>query len=57
VERLADTKMRIVRLGHPARLLSSIQQYALDALLVRSEESSLVSDVRRDMDKFMVIMK
>ena len=30
VERLGDCGVKIVRLGHPARLLPKIQKYALD---------------------------
>lgn len=54
MERLALCKSRVVRLGHPARLLSSIQQYALDAILASSDETKLVKDVRNDMDKTLV---
>ena len=54
VERLAASKTRVVRLGHPARLLHTIQRYSLDAILATSEETRLVEDVRRDIDQAMV---
>ena len=54
VERLAASKCKVVRLGHPARVLYGIQKYSLDAILASSEETKLVEDVRRDMDKTLV---
>lgn len=54
VERLACSKHKIVRLGHPARLLPHIQKYSLDAILSNSDETKLVEDVRRDLDKALV---
>jgi hypothetical protein len=32
--------MRLVRLGHPARLLPQVLEHSLDALLQRSDETS-----------------
>ncbi|CAC5358319.1 IGHMBP2 [Mytilus coruscus] len=54
VERLASNKQKIVRLGHPARVLKHIQKYSLDAILSTSDDTMLVEDVRSDMDKAMV---
>ncbi|XP_061165035.1 DNA-binding protein SMUBP-2-like [Saccostrea echinata] len=51
VERLASHKQKVVRLGHPARVLPNIQKYSLDAILSSSEETRLVEDVRKDLDK------
>ncbi|OWK17520.1 hypothetical protein Celaphus_00013160 [Cervus elaphus hippelaphus] len=51
VERLAQRKQRILRLGHPARLLDSIQQHSLDAVLARSDGARIVADIRRDIDQ------
>uniref|UniRef100_A0A8W4FDI3 Immunoglobulin mu DNA binding protein 2 n=1 Tax=Sus scrofa TaxID=9823 RepID=A0A8W4FDI3_PIG len=53
VERLARWKQRIVRLGHPARLLESIQQHSLDAVLARSDGAQVVADIRRDIDQVL----
>eukprot|EP01137_Pigoraptor_chileana_P007883 Opistho-2@54024 len=50
VERLASTKTRIVRLGHPARLLPSVLKHALDAVVKTAEGADLVEDIRREMD-------
>lgn len=54
VERLAQCKQRIVRLGHPARLLASTQQHSLDAVVARSDSAQLVADIRKDMDQVFV---
>lgn len=54
MERLAQWKQRILRLGHPARLLDSIQQHSLDAVLVRSDSARIVADIRRDIDQAWV---
>ncbi|XP_065611447.1 DNA-binding protein SMUBP-2 [Cyrtonyx montezumae] len=51
VERLAGYKARILRLGHPARVLEPIQQHSLDAVLARSDNAQIVADVRKDIDQ------
>lgn len=51
MERLALCKKRILRLGHPARLLESVQQHSLDAVLARSDNAQIVADIRRDIDQ------
>uniref|UniRef100_A0A7M4ESU9 Immunoglobulin mu DNA binding protein 2 n=1 Tax=Crocodylus porosus TaxID=8502 RepID=A0A7M4ESU9_CROPO len=51
VERLAAYKVRILRLGHPARLLESIQQHSLDAVLARGDNAQIVADIRKDIDQ------
>ncbi|XP_052552136.1 DNA-binding protein SMUBP-2 isoform X1 [Tympanuchus pallidicinctus] len=51
VEKLAGYKARILRLGHPARLLEPIQQHSLDAVLARSDSAQIVADVRKDIDQ------
>ena len=54
VERLVNTKHKVVRIGHPARVLPHIQKYSLDAILSASDESKLVDDVRKDIDNALV---
>lgn len=56
VERLSGIdekfgRIRMIRLGHPARLLESIQEYSLDSVLSRSEQYALANDVKSDMEK------
>lgn len=43
-----------MRLGHPARLLSVVQEHSLDALLSNSEATAIVRDVRKDIDEILV---
>ena len=56
VERLARCKAKVLRLGHPARLLESIQKHSLDAILAQSDNASIITDIRKDMDKAFVSM-
>ncbi|XP_010113697.1 PREDICTED: DNA-binding protein SMUBP-2, partial [Chlamydotis macqueenii] len=51
VERLAGYKARILRLGHPARLLEPIQRHSLDAVLARGDNAQIVADIRKDIDQ------
>uniref|UniRef100_F7CMA5 DNA-binding protein SMUBP-2 n=1 Tax=Monodelphis domestica TaxID=13616 RepID=F7CMA5_MONDO len=51
VERLAAQKQRVLRLGHPARLLDAIQHHCLDAVLARSDQAQIVADIRKDIDQ------
>ncbi|NXI56402.1 SMBP2 protein, partial [Chloroceryle aenea] len=51
VERLAGHRARILRLGHPARLLEPIQQHSLDAVLARGDSAQIVADIRKDIDQ------
>lgn len=50
VERLAraDPKMSVVRMGHPARLLPQVLDNSLEAHVMRSDNSSLAKDCRKD---------
>lgn len=54
VERLARCKAKILRLGHPARLLESIQKHSLDAILAQSDSANILADIRKDIDKAFV---
>ncbi|KAJ1561307.1 hypothetical protein HK096_005168, partial [Nowakowskiella sp. JEL0078] len=50
VERLAKTKISLVRLGHPARILDSVLMYSLEVRVRSSDEGQLFNDVRSDLD-------
>ena len=55
VEKLAaNGATKIVRLGHPARLMPAIQRFSLDAIVSASDETKLVEDVRKDINKSLV---
>ncbi|KAI4341304.1 hypothetical protein MLD38_026040 [Melastoma candidum] len=49
VERLASHRVKLVRLGHPARLLPQVLETALDAQVLRADNSSLANDIRKEM--------
>eukprot|EP00882_Tetradesmus_deserticola_P026838 GHRQ01029647.1.p1 GENE.GHRQ01029647.1~~GHRQ01029647.1.p1 ORF type:complete len:532 (+),score=217.63 GHRQ01029647.1:349-1944(+) len=53
VERLAAAapKVKLVRVGHPARLLPQVIDKSLEAQVLRSDNSSLARDCRRDMQQ------
>lgn len=48
---------KIVRLGHPARLLPHIHKHSLDAVLNSLESAGIVSEVRKDVDNASVKLK
>ena len=54
VERLSQCKAKVLRLGHPARLLESIQKHSLDAILAQSDNANIIADIRKDIDKAFV---
>lgn len=39
-------RIKMIRLGHPARLLESIQEYSLDSMLSKSDQYSLANDIK-----------
>ncbi|MBN3300550.1 SMBP2 protein, partial [Amia calva] len=57
VERLARHKAKVLRLGHPARLLESIQKHSLDAVLAHSDNTHIIGDIRKDIDQAFVKIK
>ena len=56
VERLTRVErgfapLKMVRLGHPARLLESIQEFSLDSVVSRNEQYKLANDIKVEMDQ------
>lgn len=49
VERLLPYRVKLVRLGHPARLLPQVLESALDAQVLRGDNSALANDIRKEM--------
>ena len=47
VEKLSHSAVRMVRLGHPARLLPSVLDFCLDSLIAQSDGNKIVDDVRK----------
>ncbi|KAJ5780350.1 hypothetical protein N7457_005510 [Penicillium paradoxum] len=51
VERLAPTKVPVVRIGHPARLLPSVLEHSLEVLTQTSDAGGIVKDIRKEIDE------
>ncbi|XP_057999791.1 uncharacterized protein LOC110665155 isoform X1 [Hevea brasiliensis] len=49
VERLVRHRIKLVRLGHPARLLPQVLDSALDAQVLKGDNSALANDIRKEM--------
>lgn len=49
VERLVPYRVKLVRLGHPARLLPQVLESALDAQVLRGDNTGLANDIRKEM--------
>uniref|UniRef100_A0A7C9ADE8 DNA helicase n=2 Tax=Opuntia streptacantha TaxID=393608 RepID=A0A7C9ADE8_OPUST len=48
VERLASHRVKLVRVGHPARLLPQVLESALDAQVLRGDNNALANDIRKE---------
>lgn len=57
VERLANHNVKMVRLGHPGRVLDSIAKYSLDAIVDRSSSTQIVKDVRKELNDVLKKLK
>ncbi|XP_048886823.1 DNA-binding protein SMUBP-2 isoform X2 [Brienomyrus brachyistius] len=57
LERLVGGKARVLRLGHPARLLEAAHRHSLEAALAHGDGASIVADIRSDIDKALAKMK
>ncbi|KAG8195271.1 hypothetical protein JTE90_028422 [Oedothorax gibbosus] len=51
VEKLAAHKVKMVRLGHPARFLTSIHPYSLDSIVSRYDGSEVIDEMHKEIDK------
>eukprot|EP00794_Sanderia_malayensis_P005020 gene5020-5678_t len=51
VAKLTGEKIKLVRLGHPARVYSHLQKYSLDAALMNSDSAEVVQGVRNDISE------
>jgi superfamily I DNA and/or RNA helicase len=53
VEKLSRSHVKMVRLGHPARLLPSILDHSLDLILNYCERGKIVADIRQERDTLL----
>jgi ATP-dependent RNA/DNA helicase IGHMBP2 len=57
VERLAVQKVRVCRVGHPARLLPDVVRHSLDYMVQHHDNASIVDDIRNDMSDALFKMR
>ena len=51
LERLANARQRVIRLGHPARVDERLRHFTLDGLVAEHELQSVIRDVRREAEE------
>lgn len=56
VEKLAKHNIKMVRLGHPARLLPGIRQFSLDAVVSCYDGNNVVDELHKEIGKITVSM-
>ena len=56
LERLISHGIPLTRIGHPARVLSSLHNSTLDSQASRSDESALANDVKAEIEETMGIL-
>ncbi len=54
MDNISISLLKVVRLGHPARVSESIQRLSLDALLQSVDSGQIILDVRKDIKKALV---
>ena len=52
LEKLVSAGLKVVRLGHPARVDQQLTQYTLDAQVSRDETMEIVKDMRRESEQY-----
>lgn len=57
VERLANHNVKMVRLGHPGRMMDSITRYSLDAVVDRSSSTQIVKDIQMELNDVLRKLK
>ena len=57
LERLVANRLKVVRLGHPARVHAELQKHSLDAIISLSDQTQLVKDARSDIDQTLAQVK
>lgn len=53
LERLVRLMPNVVRVGHPARVFESLQEHTLDALVESDPTSTVIKDLRRELDQIL----
>ncbi|KAK6526213.1 hypothetical protein TWF694_004832 [Orbilia ellipsospora] len=56
-DKLAQFRIPMIRLGHPARLLPTVLSNSLDVVIQDSDSGALVRDIRKEMDEKLILVK
>lgn len=56
-ERLVSHKIKMCRVGHPARLMPSVMAYSLDALVKNHDNAELISDAKKEFSSALIDIK
>ena len=48
-----DGSLKVVRIGHPARLLESVQNRSLDALVLKADATEVVLDSKKELQRVL----
>ena len=51
---MASHGTKVLRLGHPARLVSGVLRYSLDSIMTSCDGAEIVQDVRKEMTLALV---
>ncbi|MEM6363248.1 MAG: AAA domain-containing protein, partial [Planctomycetota bacterium] len=53
LERLTKLMPRVVRVGHPARVMEWLRQHTLDSLVENDRSAAVIKDLRRELDSVL----
>ena len=56
-ERLLQTDLKVLRLGHPARVLASVSDATLDAQLSRGDSAAVIREMRKEADTLLAQLR
>ncbi len=54
VVRTLCVHLQVVRMGHPARLVESVQKLSLDAQLAARDSAGIIRDVKQELEQALV---
>ena len=49
--------IKMVRLGHPARLMESVMKYSLDSRITKDDSNKIVQDIRKEIQAALKKLK
>ena len=57
LEKLSHHRLRMVRLGHPARIMEELSKYSLDAVIDIDGSSEIVKDIKKELNDTLKKLK